>query len=197
MSSYLSIEKFKNFVKEVTVFKISSLSHDQLLSYDFKCEKAKEYESFLFDKAEQLDKLAISKTYIMVHNKTNELIGYFTLSTDTIKLTPEEKDNADLSEVSFMTLPAIKLGKLAINKNLLNPKKGYGSFAIELATIKAYEVLKSGVACRFLTVDADVEYDKDTPNFYLKNGFVFNESKKRKITDKTISMRKDIFNNIL
>ena len=139
--------------------------------------------------------MAISKTFVMFHNQTGELIGYFTLSADTIKLTPSEKERANLNEVSFMSLPAIKIGKLAINKGLSQEasRKGYGSFAIEMAVSKAYEILKTGVACRFITVDADIEYDPRTPEFYEKNGFSRNESRRIKATDKTISMRKDIF----
>ena len=58
----------------------------------------------------------------------------------------------------------------------------------------AFEVNEAGVACRFVTVDADIEYDKNTPAFYEKNGFVMNLSKKKKIgpNDKTVSMRRDI-----
>lgn len=46
---------------------------------------------------------------------------------------------------------------------------------------------------RFITVDADIEYYPNTPEFYKKNGFVMNESRKRRPSDKTISMRRDIF----
>jgi len=46
-------------------------------------------------------------------------------------------------------------------------------------------------ACRFITVDADIEHNESVMEFYLKNGFIPNEeaSGKRK---KTISMRRDI-----
>ena len=54
-------------------------------------------------------------------------------------------------------------------------------------------MLDNGVACRFVTVDADIEYYPDTPDFYYKNGFVVNQSRKRKTTDKTVSMRRYIF----
>ena len=89
-----------------------------------------------------------------------------------------------------MSLPAIKVGKLAINKSLSEEayRKGYGSFALEIANTHAFEVLQTGVACRFLTVDADIEYDERTPLFYEKNGFQYNLSKKRRPSDKTISM---------
>jgi len=44
-----------------------------------------------------------------------------------------------------------------------------------------------------LTVDADIEYNPRTTEFYEKNGFVVNSSKKRRASDKTVSMRRDIF----
>jgi hypothetical protein len=49
-----------------------------------------------------------------------------------------------------------------------------------------------GVACRFLTIDADVENNPKVTEFYIKNGFVPNErpGKKNRLT---MSMRKDIF----
>lgn len=37
------------------------------------------------------------------------------------------------------------------------------------------------------------EYNTDTPDFYVKNGFVENLSNKRRNAKHTISMRKDIF----
>lgn len=100
-----------------------------------------------------------------------------------------------METVDFMSLPAVKLGKLAINKKLSKEaqRKGYGSFILDIVNTYAYEMLNNGVACRFITVDADIEYYPDTPEFYIKNGFVVNQSRKRKATDKTVSMRRDIF----
>lgn len=195
MSRYLSDQQYADILDVVSIYPIGSSSLKDLSAYSFDTGKAKEYKSFLLLKAKGLDDLAISKTFIMIHNKTDELIGYFTLSADTIKLTESEKEESSLDSVSFMSLPAIKVGKLAINKKLSQQAqmKGYGSFALEMAMSKAYEVLKSGIACRFITVDADIEYYPNTPVFYEKNGFVRNQSRKVKSSDKTISMRKDIF----
>lgn len=195
MSKYLTDQQFDEIARDVSIYSIRSESLGDLSAYSFDCGKAKEYEYFLLHQAKTLDEIAISKTFIIKHNVTNELIGYFTLSADTIKLTDTEKSASELDDVPFMSLPAIKVGKLAINKKLSKPiaKKGYGSFALEMAVSKAYEVLKTGVACRFLTVDADVEYDPKTPIFYEKNGFTRNQSIKIKPGQTTISMRKDIF----
>ena len=142
---------------------------------------AGEYVTFLRERAHILDRLCISKTFLVIHDETKELIGYFTLSADSVRLTHDEKDETELSEVEFMSLPAVKLGKLAINKKLSEKaqRKGYGSFILDIVNTYAFEVNEAGVACRFVTVDADIEYDKNTPAFYEKNGFVMNLSKKK------------------
>lgn len=97
-------------------------------------------------------------------------------------------------DVSYSVVPALKVGKLAVNREVSEDvkRKGYGSFLIELAGTMAMDVNELGVACRFLTVDADIDYNKDTPQFYKKNGFVENLSNKSRNPKHTISMRKDI-----
>ena len=193
---YLSEYEVIKLLSAVRVLPISSKKVGDISQYFFDSGDAKEYATFIKEDALDLDEMCISKTYVMIHRITNELVGYFTLSADTVRLTSDEKNNLDLKSVQFMSLPAIKIGKLAINKELSGAamKKGYGSLALELASIFALKVLEAGVACRFLTVDADIEYDENTPIFYEKNGFVYNLSKKRQKSDRTISMRKDIFN---
>ncbi len=68
----------------------------------------------------------------------------------------------------------------------------HGSFLLEVARSYAIEMNDLGVACRFITVDADIEYNESTVDFYYKNGFKENLSNKRKNNRHTISMRKDI-----
>ena len=194
--SYLTDDKVQELLNTVKILSISDKEVGDISQYFFDVGEAEEYASFLRDDALNLEELCISKTYVMIHKKTRELVGYFTLSADTVRLTTDEKSEVELENVQFMSLPAIKVGKLAINKGLSEKvrRKGYGSLALEVANTYAYKVLETGVACRFLTVDADIEYDKDTPMFYEKNGFVYNLSRKRKDSDKTVSMRRDIFN---
>lgn len=193
--SYLTTEEFENICGTVNILPISSADIGDISQYHFNCGKAKEYEVFLKDKALLLEGLGITRTFLLIHSKTKELIGYFSLSADTVRLTEDEKIDTDLDQVDFMTLPAIKLGKLAINKSLSEEvqQKGYGSFVLDIVNTYAFEMLSNGVACRFITVDADIEYDPNTPEFYQKNGFIQNQSRKRRATDKTISMRRDIF----
>lgn len=95
-------------------------------------------------------------------------------------------------------MPALKVGKLAVNREVSEgaKRKGYGSFLLEMARAFAFNMNEMGIACRFITVDADIEYNPDTPKFYFKNGFVVNLSQRSRNAKHTISMRKDIFADV-
>ena len=189
--SYLTNEQLLKIKSNVSLLSIKDIDDISHYSFDSKID---EYNDFL-KIADKFYDINVSKTFLLIHNTTNELIAYMTLSADSIKLTSEEKDNHDISKVPYASIPALKIGKLAVNKELSKDiqVKGYGSFMLELARAFAYSMNDSGVACRFITVDADIEYDPDTPRFYEKNGFVENLSNKSRNAKHTISMRKDIF----
>lgn len=139
--------------------------------------------------------LNISKTFLLIHRSTGELLAYMTLSADSIKLSAEEKEEHDIAKVPYASIPALKVGKLAVNKEISEQayRKGYGSFMLEMARAFAFGMNELGIACRFITVDADIDYEPNTPEFYKKNGFVENLKYKKKKEVHTISMRKDIF----
>jgi len=44
-------------------------------------------------------------------------------------------------------------------------RKGYGSFMLEMARAFAFGMNELGIACRFITVDADIDYEPNTPDF--------------------------------
>lgn len=189
--SYLvenEIIEIQNNVRLLSIKEIDDVSH-----YLFDSHIA-EYNDFL-KIADKFYDLNISKTFLLIFKKTNELLAYMTLSADSIKLTSEEKELHDISKVPYASIPALKVGKLAVNKELSDKakRKGYGSFMLEMARAFAFSMNELGIACRFITVDADIEYDSNTPQFYEKNGFVENLSNKRRNAKHTISMRKDIF----
>lgn len=189
--SYLKDEdiiEIQNNVRMLSIKEIDNISH-----YSFNSH-IEEYNDFL-DVADKFFDLNISKTFLLIHRKTDELLAYMTLSADSIKLTSEEKELHKIAKVPYASIPALKVGKLAVNKELsaVAKRKGYGSFMLDMAQAYAFDMNELGVACRFLTVDADIEYEPDTPKFYEKNGFVENLSNKRRNAKHTISMRKDIF----
>lgn len=188
---YLSEDEINEIGHVVELKTFENVNNPLCFAFDSEID---EYNNFL-KVADDFDEWNISKTHLLIHKETKELIGYMTLSTDSIKLTNEEKEIHELNKVPFASIPALKIGKLAINKKLSNnaKRKGYGSFLIEMAVAYAFSINEQGVACRFVTVDADIEYDEDTPKFYDKNGFVENLSNKSRNAKHTISMRKDIF----
>ena len=190
---YLSDKEFEEINKTVSIYSLMSPEIKDINEYCFDFGIAKEYEYFIKGEAAELEEKCITRTFVIIHNETKEFIGYFTLSADAVKLTNSEKSDIELDNVLYKSLPSIKVGKLAINKALSAniKRKGYGSFALDIANTYAFEVLETGVACRFLTVDADIEYDEGTIEFYEKNGFERNLSIKK--SDKTVSMRRDIF----
>lgn len=191
--NYLKEKDLLDIEQNVRLFSVDEI--EDISHYLFDC-KIEEYNEFL-KKAKLFSNLNISKTFLLVHKYTDELIAYMTLSADSIKLTTEEKDMHEIGKVPYASIAALKIGKLAVNQGLSDivKRKGYGSFMLDLARAYAFEMNKLGIACRFITVDADVEYDENTPNFYKKNGFVENLSKRSRNVSHTISMRKDIFSD--
>ena len=191
--SYLTesdIITIQDNVRLLSIKQIDDISH-----YLFDSHIA-EYNEFL-KIANKFYDLNISKTFLLLHKRTDELLAYMTLSADSIKLTNEEKELHDINKVPYASIPALKVGKLAVNKELPDEakRKGYGSFMLEMARAFAFSINDLGIACRFITVDADIEYEPNTPQFYEKNGFIENLSNKRRNAKHTISMRKDIFSD--
>ena len=189
--SYLTekdIYEIESNVRLLSIKEVDDVSHYLFDSH------IEEYNNFL-KVADKFYDLNISKTFLLIHRETKELLAYMTLSADSIKLTGEEKELHDISKVPYASIPALKVGKLAVNKELSKKaqRKGYGSFLLEMARAFAFDMNELGIACRFITVDADIEYNPDTPVFYEKNGFVENLSNRSRNARHTVSMRKDIF----
>ena len=88
--------------------------------------------------------------------------------------------------ISFC-FPAIKIGKLAVDIIAKSKYHGIGSLMIKLARGFAYNMNNDGVACRYLTIDADIENSPNVTEFYEKNGFTPNERLSNK---KRLSMRR-------
>ena len=119
------------------------------------------------------------------------IIAYMSIINDAIRLSVSEKEFHNLN-YPFKTIPAMKIAKLAVSEHSRQRYKGVGSFMIETAKGLASDCNADYSACRFLTVDADIEHNESVIEFYTKNGFIPNAElyvKKRK----TVSMRKDIF----
>ncbi|MED4602388.1 hypothetical protein P9314_17105 [Paenibacillus validus] len=159
---------------------------------EFQCSIA-EYESFLKEQALEFQELNISRTFLLINKMNADIVAYMALVSDSIRLSIDERTTHFPEKIMFPNFPAIKIGKLAVSSIYQQEYKGIGSLMIELARGIAQEVNDS-VACKFITVDADIENDEHVTDFYYKNNFVLNEEI-NKGKRRTISMRLNIFDD--
>jgi ribosomal protein S18 acetylase RimI-like enzyme len=170
-------------------FKLEQLTRDAPIDV-FSCSVA-EYDEYLQKDALRSRNDHIALTWLLRERSTGRIASYMSLVADAIKLSVSEKELHDLN-YPFKTIPAIKIAKLAVSYEFSEKYKGIGSFMISSARTIARKCNNYYCACRFLTVDADIEHNEGVRAFYEKNGFITNTELYNK-NRKTISMRKDLY----
>jgi ribosomal protein S18 acetylase RimI-like enzyme len=150
-----------------------------------------EYDEYLFQDARRSQDDHVALTWLLRDNTEGKIAAYMALIMDAIKLSITEKELHNL-DYPFKTIPAMKIAKLAVAKTFQEKFRGIGSFMIYSAWTLARRCNRDYCACRFLTVDADIEHDNGVIAFYEKNGFLLNSELYNK-NRKTVSMRKDIY----
>lgn len=174
--------------------RIERLSKENLPKIFFMREsECKIYSDFLLEKALDYQSIFVSNTYLLIDNESNKTIAYISLICDSITVTAEEKSGNSLENIPFSTFPAVKIAQLAVSSEFEQKYNHAGSFLIEFAANMAFEITTEYVACRFLTVDADIENNPDSPGFYKANGFVKMTDKKYTKKTKIVCMYKDMF----
>ncbi|MED1471784.1 hypothetical protein [Bacillus salipaludis] len=174
------------------------IEHTSIVNFskEYKLEEfdcgVEDYNTFLINDAEYYVENGISSVHLLIHNDTNDIIGYFALLTDAFLLDKNEKTSLEL-HIPFSSVPALKIGKLATSKN--HKEYHYGCYLLWMALGFARELEELGIACRFLTVDADIEYNPDNYKFYEANGFVINQHKSLLQRKNFVSMRYDLFSD--
>lgn len=124
---------------------------------------------FLLDDAlpHQMDLLTV--TYLVKHQ--DSVVAYFSVLNDKISVEqfPTKSQFRKLQRLlhhrkrGYKSYPSVKLGRLAIDKNL----KGSGLGSQLLNYIKVLFISGNKTGCRFITADAY----KHAVGFYAKNGF--------------------------
>ena len=103
-------------------------------------------------------------TCFIIKNKDEEVIGYYTLSTDSIPI--EEAPKQFQKKIKYQYVPVILLGRLAIDKNHFG--KGLGKLLLVNSLKKSLEVATNHVGAVAVIVDP---IDGEAEQFYLKYGF--------------------------
>lgn len=208
MSLGISEERIDEILEnEAELISLSELEEKDLSQYyKFDCG-IEEYNKFLKEQAKSFDDQYISKTHLLISKEDRDLIGYISLSADMINLTGGERKKAGKlsgsKQLPFKAISAIKIGKLAISNKEKYRKKEYGAFLLAYATIVAQDINDMGCACRFVTVDADIEHNKNTDKYYEKYGFIKNNTADytnvapRNNAKNFISMRRDIYEEVI
>ena len=179
----------------ITLSNVKNYFYLELLSASskvdaFNCSIA-EYNDYLVNDAHRSMSDYIALTWLLTERETDNIVAYMSLIMDAIKLSFTEKELHHLN-YPFRTIPAMKIAKLAVDRNFVEKFKGIGTFMINSAESFAEACNSTYCACRFLTVDADIEHNQSVLAFYEKNGFIPNAELYNK-NRTTVSMRKDIY----
>jgi len=171
-------------------FYLEQLSPDAPLD-GFSCF-INEYNDYLFQDALRSQNDHVALTWLLRERDTGIIIAYMSLIADAIKLSASEKEIHNL-DYPFKTIPAMKIAKLAVSNTVHKKYRGLGTYMISNALAIARTCNRQLFACRFITVDADIEHNESVIKFYEKNGFFPNAEMNNNKRTKTISMRKDIY----
>ena len=178
----------KSILTDKRLFSLEQLDEKKRLT-SFFCQ-IEEYNDYLSHEASRSQKDQMALTWLLCERSTGAIAAYMSLIADAIKLSATEKELHQL-DYPFKTVPAMKIAKLAVSAPFQEKYRGVGSLMVEMAIQIAESCNEQHFACRFITVDADIEHNETVIKFYTKNGFTPNEetSARRR---KTISMRRDI-----
>jgi len=178
----------KSILTDKRLFSLEQLK-DKIRLDSFHCQ-IEEYNEYLFNEATRSQKDQMALTWLLCERSTGAIAAYMSLIADAIKLSATEKELHQL-DYPFKTIPAMKIAKLAVSAPFQQKYRGIGSLMVEMAIQIAESCNELHFACRFITVDADIEHNETVLKFYEKNGFIPNEEAGKKRL-KTISMRRDI-----
>jgi len=138
-------------------------------------------DNYLHKQAKQDVKKKLSGCFVLADD-SNKVLGYYTLSNASIQraLLPEEVIKR--LPPSYQNLPAILLGRLAIDLSCKG--KGFGELLLMDALKRCYD---SSLRIGSMAVIVD-PLDTDAVNFYQKYGFILlPDSKKMFIAMDTLS----------
>ncbi len=115
----------------------------------FDCDDS-DLNSFLKEDALLYQNGLLAITYLCLYK--NQVVGYFSLSSDSIRLDLEEKETMPEPKRRLGEYPAVKIGRLAVHKDFI--KRGIGTFLVKAAMGKVVVSIMKEIGCRFVTVDA-------------------------------------------
>ena len=173
---------------QLTDIKIERITSDHNIS-NFKSYE-KELVDFLKEDAVDNQNKQISTTYLWFLKTTGELVGYISLLNDRINLEGDLKETFRRKNITYHSLPALKIGRLCVDNSFL--RRNVGTLMISFAIKTAQNIFDQYSGCRFIVLDAKSSETFNSIHFYKKIGFnVLKERKKG-----TTPMYLDLVGNI-
>jgi ribosomal protein S18 acetylase RimI-like enzyme len=169
---------------------ISNVDKTTISFFNFTCGKPN-LDNFIKTDARDLHESRICHTYCIFHNDFKGLVGYITLSSDSIKLNSSEVMELGVnSEVTISNIPAVLIGKFAINSELQGNGCGTAIMSLAVDMILA----ANPASARLAVVDAINE--SRVIKFYEQCGFkrsIHSEKQaKSQGRQSTVKMFKDV-----
>ncbi len=140
-------------------FEVKILEKEDRSAFDCGVEAL---NSYLQKQARQEMKRRIATCFIAIHQETQKIAGFYTLSASQIPLS-ELDDEWSRNLPKYRTVPAVLIGRLAVDQEFR--KQGLGSGLIVDAVSR---VMTSEIAANLLVVDAK---DENAALFYQHLGF--------------------------
>ena len=174
------------YVKNNYIFETLNEHHDL---EDFECE-SKDLTDFLKNDALNQQNMNLNITQLVICD--GSIIGYVSILTDTIKLkiledkTTKEKIREELNISENHELPAIKIGRFAIDKRYANQGLGIEIFRNVLLSI--LDISQNIVGVRFITVEA---YASAFEFYVDKNKFKYRKSDEKLVKKMNIIKKQD------
>lgn len=134
----------------------------------FSCGKPR-LDEFLRETAVFYHRERLGFTWVVVHEQCTDVLAYFTLGNDTLKLTSSEEADLSLSDYAGLShFPAVRMGRLAVATPY--QKTGVSHRVMQLALDEVRGDLGLSSAARLVVVDAD--NDESVLRYYERHGFV-------------------------
>jgi GNAT superfamily N-acetyltransferase len=152
---------------------INPLHNEHDLS-EFNCNHI-DLNEFLQEKAYKQMAAKINVSYVILYQ--SKIIAYFTIAADSIRtknIWPEDDEALKGKGITYKSLPALKLGRLAVDLRYQN--MGLGSYLLENIIRKAQDLSES-IGLRYITVDAYIP----SLNFYIERYFILFPKEDKKI----------------
>lgn len=164
-------------------------SHHNLLYFD---SGQGDLNEFLKENSLEQMKAMVNVTHLCLLD--HKIIAFFTISADRIeteKIPAEYEQKLIEKGIEYKSLPALKLGRLAVDYRFQN--QGYGTYLLKELILKCIQ-LSENIGIRFITVDAYVSSLK----FYKMNYFKILPGYEKRISQKnsktaTIPMYFDLY----